>query len=763
MSNAVAKFFNKSIVLLFYLVFLLVPLIFWGDTSELFEFNKMWLTFILTILIAVAWIGKSIADKKFYFRRTQLDIPIALFLISQIISTIFSIDQHISIWGYYTRFNGGLLSLISYFILYFALVSNLVKKEVLRVLKVGVVAGLISALWGLPSHFGHDPSCFLFRGTFDISCWTSAFAPNVRMFSTLGQPDWFAAYLSVLTPIVLAYFLLYQPSKKTQYQVSYHMKQKQESSSFTFPWKIVLFIIFALFYGDTVWTGSRSGFAGICIAIFIFLAILLLARWKNITSSSLLTLQKGILIVIGIYIVTFFAVPPFAFIQKFTYYEVAQIIQSHQPKVSQSAPAQKAPQASSVTPVGELGGTDSGIIRAYVWKGAIDVWKANPLFGTGVETFGLAYYSKRPVAHNLTSEWDFLYNKAHNEYLNYLATTGIFGIGTYLLMIGMFFYFLLFIILPKALAKDSKIRQTDFVLIAALTAGYISILISNFFGFSVVIINIYLFLIPAFVFFLADMIPSYAVNANAKSSTTSVNIYQWFFITIISLIGIFLIWELCVFWQADRDYALGYNYDKVNQYQPAYQSLHQAVALRTDEPTFWDELTVNDAIVADQLVYQKQIQQATTVANEAISVSNSIISQHPNNVVFWKDRVRVFYTLGQVNPQYLQQALDAIQHASVLAPTDAKISYNLGLIYGQTGQYTKATSVLENTIAMKPDYHDAYYALAIFYHQQAVDKKGNIINPVLEQKAIDNLHFILQHFDNNDAASKQSLKSWGAK
>ena len=42
------------------------------------------------------------------------------------------------------------------------------------------------------------------------------------------------------------------------------------------------------------------------------------------------------------------------------------------------------------------------------------------------------------MGHNLTSEWDFLYNKAHNEYLNYLATTGLFGLGSYLLFIGVF-------------------------------------------------------------------------------------------------------------------------------------------------------------------------------------------------------------------------------------------------------------------------------------------------------------------------------------
>ncbi|KKP99309.1 MAG: O-antigen polymerase, partial [Candidatus Levybacteria bacterium GW2011_GWB1_36_18] len=91
----------------------------------------------------------------------------------------------------------------------------------------------------------------------------------------------------------------------------------------------------------------------------------------------------------------------------------------------------------------QLGGTDSGKIRLIVWRGAIDVWKNNPIFGTGVETFAYAYYKYRPIEHNLTSEWNFLYNKAHNEYLNYLATTGVFGLLSYLSFIAFFLFIFL--------------------------------------------------------------------------------------------------------------------------------------------------------------------------------------------------------------------------------------------------------------------------------------------------------------------------------
>ena len=111
---------NKIIEFSFYALFFFVPLILFGTTSELFEFNKMWLTFGITIIIGSAWFIKSIIRKQFQIQRTPLDIPILLFLLSQIISTLFSWDFHVSFWGYYSRFNGGLLSNITYAFLYYA-------------------------------------------------------------------------------------------------------------------------------------------------------------------------------------------------------------------------------------------------------------------------------------------------------------------------------------------------------------------------------------------------------------------------------------------------------------------------------------------------------------------------------------------------------------------------------------------------------------------------------------------------------------------
>lgn len=752
------NFCNRIIEYSFYALFLFVPLAFTSKTSELFELNKMWLVWGLTVIIGMSWAIKMVLQKKIIFQRTPLDIPIGLFLVSQIISTIFSLDSHTSFWGYYSRFNGGLLSIISHILLYYAFVefvSEGVAKEerggllltgprfVKRLLKMSLISGLIVALWGLPSHFGYDPTCLLFRGKFDVSCWTADFLPKVRIFSTLGQPDWLAAYLAILIPI----------------SITYGMKEIGKS------WLLATchLLLATLFYVDLLYTRARSGFVGISLALIAFAALYYWISGKPKISISAAKLKSPLaILVFGFLIATFFIGTPINQLNKFTLAEIGNYFQKVQaPKtttVSTPAPAQ---------PI-NLGGTESGDIRMLVWEGAINTWKANPIFGTGVETFAFAYYKYKPIGQNLTSEWNFLYNKAHNEYLNYLATTGIIGLGTYLLMISSFIFVAIKDLRFKI--KDSKFLILNHSsLIIALLASYISILITNFFGFSVVITNVYLFMIPAFVFTLNGMLSK---NESGIKNHESGNIYQWTGIFFIIIASLFMILNLFRFWQADIAFALGYNLDRAGEYQQAYPNLHKAVGLRESEPVFRDELSVNNAIIAAGLVSQKPsdsttseqtISVASSLTQEAINISNGIVSQYPNNVVFWKTRVRLFHTLSQVDSRYLPRALDAIEKASLLAPNDANIRYNLGVLYGQNNNLAKGIEALEKTIELKPNYREAYYALGLFYHTQALDETGKIIaNPALQEKAIAQMRYILEHLSSKDADALKSLADWSS-
>lgn len=817
---------NKTIEYSFYLLFFLVPLALTGDTSELFEFNKLWVTFILTIVIAASWTLKMVIKKEFRIQKTPLDIPIALFLGAQILATIFSIDSHISLWGYYSRFNGGLFSILSYVFLYYAFVSNykdlnkdeeakelnlsqillflgavaifflgnflastikpngfsLIPFQMLISLVTGVsafglfikaikgtflnkslftilISAVIVILWGLPSRFGYDPTCLLFRGTLDVACWTTDFQPKIRVFSTLGQPAWLAAYIAAIIPLSIAFLINFV--KETKIVVK---KNPLKNYNLIFVVLNILFIVAS--YLMLLWTLSRGAI------IAMWLEILLLALFyfwffikpklqkKNIS----LDFKVAGVILIAFIAITFINGQPFSFLNIFTLGGIQQKLTPA--PVSKEGKKLPAPTPTPVPAIrGELGGTDSGTIRLYVWKGAIDIWKNYPIFGSGLETYAFAYYKYRPVGHNMTSEWNFLYNKAHNEFLNYLATTGTVGIVSYLLMIGYFLYLSL-----KYLMTKLKNPSKEDLLIYSLLIGYLGILITNFFGFSVVYINILFYLFPAFFFILAGKLnfeKSYLFSFNKdKKEVYTLSNPKKAILIIVLLITFYSLFVLGRFWQADRYYYLGYNLDRSQDYQGAYQYLLLATNTRPNEPVFKDELALNNAIIGSAIIYQtnsKPDEQSQKVAKDmidnSIKLSDSLIKDYPNNIVFWKTRVRIFYTLSQIDPQYALKAQEAVKKAQILAPTDTDISYNLGVLTGQIGDVKKGVEILENTAKLKPNYTNAYYALGIFYHELAVDQNDKVVNRDYAKKAIDKMQFLIDNFGENEQA-KAAIDTW---
>lgn len=751
------KLANKAIEYLFYSLFLLVPLVFAGNTSELFEFNKMWITFVITILIAFFWFSKMAILKKVIFRRTILDIPIGLFLVSQVASTIMSMDPYISLWGYYSRWNGGLISIITYIFLFYAFVSNFSEsndnganwKEIIKKsLIVSLISGFLAVVWALPSHFGYDPTCLVFRGHFDISCWTADFVPTIRIFGPLGQPDWLAGYLGILLPISAAFAL-------TEFK-------QRGIRDFKF---IFYAICFFLFYLSILYTGSRSGIASAILSTGLFFAFFLFKNKKEIKQYK--NRFFGSLIALFL-VLSFFAGVQLPIVNRFSFSELKTVVQNLNSKQNTTANKASNSQDTSASGVSALdsGGSSSFAIRKIVWRGAFDIWRANPLFGTGVETFAFAYYKYRPIEHNLVSEWNFLYNKAHNEYLNYLATTGIFGLGSYLFFIATFFgifgvNFAKIKIKNKYILKLKAESEIDFSdpIPQALFFSFLSILLINFFGFSVVILNIYLFIIPAFIVLKYGFLKP---TTQQKVKIYFISYFQWAMVLALLILSGFTIYKLFVYYQADQKYALGYNYNHAGDYQTAYPLLHDAVNLRK-EPVFLDEMSMNDAILAVGFAQQGSTDSATlaqNLANEAITTNNTLTQDHPNNLLFWKTKVRIFYNLATINPSYYAQALTAIQKVYELSPTDASVLYNLGVLYGQNGDSKKAAEVLEKTVAYKPDYREAHFALAIFYHDLSVEKTGGIKDMAYHNKAIEQLNFILKNLSPSDTQVKEYLGVW---
>ncbi|TSC66762.1 MAG: Uncharacterized protein CEO21_35 [Microgenomates group bacterium Gr01-1014_80] len=325
---------DKIILYSYALIFFLVPLFWFSKNFELFEYNKMMLTYGLTIIIAGAWLLKIINHKSLIFNRTPLDIPLLLFLGANLLSTIFSIDTHTSIWGYYSRSNGGFLSLIAYLLLYWAFVSNITKEQVYRLLKIGLLSGFIISLWGILEHFGISPSCVILRGEFNAGCWIQDV--QSRVFATLGQPNWMAAYLTMLIFPCL-YFVLTTSVLKE---------------------RVMYFICLISLYMAFTFTYSRGGFLGFLAGLGVFILLV----FRNPQRKSI------IIITIMIFILT-----NAIFGSALTRFNISQLLPQH----TQYTPGVESPNTPGVEKSGsstqlESGGTESGQIRLIVWKDCLE-------------------------------------------------------------------------------------------------------------------------------------------------------------------------------------------------------------------------------------------------------------------------------------------------------------------------------------------------------------------------------------------------------
>lgn len=711
-----ANLIHKLLIWSFYLLVIAVPLFFLTVNEELFEFNKMLLTYGFTVVITTLWLAKSIIQKQFIFKRTPFDIPLLIFVVSQVISTLLSIHPRTSFFGYYTRFHGGLLSTLTYILLYYAYVQNFSVKEQRGMLRSLLIGAVLVSLYAIPEHFGHSLSCVAIYGKYDVACWVQDV--QTRVFATFGQPNWLAAYAVMIIPIALAMFI--EQTKQKVLSVWDRVDLWLSGSAAVLLFTTLLF------------TRSRSGVLAIVAGLGMFAisaVILKLSRAKDSSVPAFSLKKLAIIAIFFVGIASFFGTPFSPSAQ-----EITQKL-SNQPTQSEpETPAEPQP----VTNRLETGGTDSGEIRKIVWEGAVNVWKRNPLFGSGVETFAYSYYTDRPMTHNHVSEWDFLYNKAHNEFLNFLATTGLLGLGAYLL-----WQLWVAVYLTKHTFFKDHSSQTKLLLIG-VGAAIIGLHVSNFFGFSTVTVSILLFLFPAF----AIVSQQNQTELEEKNiSATELTAGQYISLAGLGLIGIYFLLLIYMMWQTDYLYARAKQYFQEGDVQTAYQTLHRAMKMSPNEGILYELQSKVASQLAIALVENKQTEVATQVATEAMELSDTSIKLNPYHLNFYKSRVQVLLTIAQAQPDLLQAAIATLDVAQILAPTDPKLEYNEGVIYSSMNDLEKAEEHLKKAVEMKPDYEAARYQLGQIYERQ---QKYNL--------AQEHYQFILEHIAPNNSLAKQRLE-----
>ena len=252
----------------------------------------------------------------------------------------------------------------------------------------------------------------------------------------------------------------------------------------------------------------------------------------------------------------------------------------------------------------------------------------------------------------------------------------------------------------------------------------------------------------ALVFYL---LPAFALDNSrdsdeARPANYPINNFQAVGITATVLAALFGLMFIAKMWRADFLFNLGRNQVKAKLLQEGWQNLSQAVRLSPKEPVFRNDLAEAEAQLA--VAYSSPSAQISQqFMDQTIKDVDLVIAQNPVNLNFWRSRIKIFLLLSVLNQDYYQQVLESFDRALTLAPTDAKLTYNLALVYNQLGQTGLAEQMLVKTVDLKANYEAARYSLGSLYEQTS--------RPELARQQYE---YILKHLNPGNQTVKGRLQ-----
>lgn len=124
--------FHKLINFCLYALVLLTPILFSSLTSEAREFNKQSFIFFAVVVMLGAWIVKILTTRSMSWVRTSLDYILLVYLGVYLLTSLLSVDKVSSFLGYYGRFTGSFISVLSLVVMYYLIVNNLKKESTVK-------------------------------------------------------------------------------------------------------------------------------------------------------------------------------------------------------------------------------------------------------------------------------------------------------------------------------------------------------------------------------------------------------------------------------------------------------------------------------------------------------------------------------------------------------------------------------------------------------------------------------------------------------
>lgn len=341
-----------------------------------------------SILLLISLLG--ILQGAFKIRKKTIPILIGVLLFIALLSTFTSLDVSRSIWGDSGRYEG-LFMILSYYTIFVSSMLITSEKRKLILLNVFIIIGIIHCGYGICQKFDLLEGIIIDRYGNSVS-------------GVAGNPNFMGTYTVLLAGLSSAFF--------------YFSKNVKD--------RILYLFALGVFLITLILTNAMSALFGASIMVITFFTIIVLT-WKQYTnrneklSSFKLLIVGSIIILCGI---------------------VSVIMVTGNQYVKQIS--EMALDLKNLLTGGEIT-VESGARRFLVWKESLSLIPNYFLFGSGIDTFGLAYHGVFPVREEF-------FNKAHNELIQIVITQGVPALVCYITLYGN--------VIKNAVVKFKKVYIT---------------------------------------------------------------------------------------------------------------------------------------------------------------------------------------------------------------------------------------------------------------------------------------------------------------
>lgn len=665
MTNKTKNFIDSILRGHLYLLVFLLPLIFWPDTMTVFTLPKLILLRTLSIsalaFLSVKFFAGALA-KKGSNKPLTLNFPkgsiwLALWLLSLILSTIFTINLWTSLFGQYGRYLG-LFTEINFLLIPFFIIGFWNKEKIQPLISVSLWSATLVAIYGLLQYFD-------FFGLFHFAfSWSDA--PQNRVFSTIGHANHLGAWLAG------NFFLLVYNFPEV------FPKHKNLNSIF----QILLGI---LFITVILLTASRGAILALLCSLIVVVTIKVVGILRSNPKSKkvrflsrikALPLKKflPILLLIGLLAsgITFFS---------------AQLLDLGLIKRTEQT----------------ISSIDKGYLpeRLSFMKSSINMFLDHPLTGTGLSTFRDAYSSYRLADFTIDGPGNAQYitvpEAAHNEYLNILAGQGIIGPIAFLGLI----WSLIATLSRQIRLTPEKDRSLFFGLLGALLVFLIQVLFS--FG---ELVNLTFFYLLIGLIFLFQ--PTYSVKINPP---------VWLKTSLSVLLAVALIplFYFGVMQEASADFnnkqaELASLNDKLPQ---ADQYYRQAISARPQEFQLYQNYA-NFLLVSSQKDKANQsnyLGKAIQNYQQSISLNPNFASTYHNLALTW-----LYQYATDNQPSSLQNAKTNFELSVAHSPNNPRYLYEYARkLHSIWDDKPAAVKLLKQAIQIAPTYQEPQDYLNFLY------------------------------------------------